>query len=122
MTNVSFPGCSALVALGGALLMIVRRRTVPATGRTELLGSRAPRHPCTDDFRYQLTLDAPLDLMVPFDGIWSLYISVGQVEDLSFSSGVLIDNVRLRNVPEPGGLLLLLIGATGIAWARRRKQ
>lgn len=28
----------------------------------------------------------------------------------------------VRSVPEPGGVLLLLLGATGVAWARRRKQ
>jgi hypothetical protein len=44
------------------------------------------------------------------------------IKGFSRSSGILIDNVRIRNVPEPVGVLLLLIGATGIAWARRRKQ
>jgi hypothetical protein len=43
------------------------------------------------------------------------------IKGFSRSSGILIDNVRIRNVPEPGGLLWLLVGATGIAWARRRK-
>ena len=61
-----------------------------------------------------------MDLMVPFDGIWSLYIMSVRLK-INFLFGILIDNVRLRNVPEPRGLLLLLIGATGIAWARRRK-
>ena len=102
------------------IFLIVSGETFVATA-AERLGSCGPAPPITGFHQPPLT-GCPVDLMVPFDGIWSLYISVGQVEDGLYSSGVLIDNVRIRNVPEPCGLLLLLIGATGIAWARRRKQ
>ena len=102
-----------------AIFLIVSGGTFVATA-ADLLGSCGPAPPITG-FRHHST-GCSVDLTVPFDGIWSLYISVGQVEDLLYSSGVLIDNVRIRNVPEPSGVLLLLVGATGIAWARRRKQ
>ena len=102
-----------------AIFSIQSGETEVAT-RADLLGSCGAAPPITG-FRNHVT-GCPVDLIVPFDGTWGLSIRVGSVEDRFFSSGVLVDNVRLRNVPEPSGLLMLLIGATGIAWARRRKQ
>lgn len=63
-----------------------------------------------------------VDLAIPFDGLWTLYIAVGQPDDSQLSSGIMVDNVRLRNVPEPTTLALLSLGLAGLAFTRRRRQ
>jgi hypothetical protein len=59
---------------------------------------------------------------LPADGLWTLYIRVGSNEDLFACSGVLVDNVRLRRVPEPGTLGLISLGLASLAITRRRRQ
>lgn len=60
--------------------------------------------------------------VIPEDGLWTLYAVVGQGGDSAVSSGILVDNVRLHQVPEPSTLALIGFALAGLAFPRRRKQ
>lgn len=67
------------------------------------------------------------------DNFWTLFTykfqALDELTTLSFSSldgitnaGILLDDVQINEVPEPGSLVLLSLGALGVCGLRRRKN
>ena len=54
-------------------------------------------------------------------GLYTIYFGTVQYEDNSLSSALTLDNVRLRNVPEPATLALVCAAMAGAFATRRRK-
>ena len=59
----------------------------------------------------------------PQPGLWSVYFGVAQGYNDSFGwSALQLDNVVMREVPEPGTVVILSLGLAGLAFTRRRKR
>lgn len=59
---------------------------------------------------------------IPSAGPYTLGIGVVDLNDPLFDSGLLVDNVRLQPIPEPGTLFLLGSGLIGLGYFRLRKN
>lgn len=53
-------------------------------------------------------------------GSYELYFYVTDIYDTSIKSFLLLDNIRVVPVPEPGSFLMLLFGLLGLSFSRRR--
>jgi hypothetical protein len=62
--------------------------------------------------------NGPGSITFPDAGLWSIYFGVGQYEDYWFYKALMVDDVKLLEVPEPNPLVLLLVGIAALALVR----